>query len=145
MHHTSDELPCPWCDKPSGIEADRDSLDRVLRCIECSRAVGVEYDECYDPETGEEFGFFYLVGGGAEAIEYSPPAGTHVEDAIANAIRLSAVRGKPVSFTFNDAAATVTGGSNPDEVMASIKEQWAALHGKPPAGWTERWARRNTC
>ena len=61
MHHTSDELPCPWCDKPSGIEADRDSLDRLLRCVECGRAVGVEYDDCLDPETGDVDGFFYLV------------------------------------------------------------------------------------
>lgn len=51
---------CPTCEASIPIELGWNALGKIVACPRCSQLFDVAYEESYDAESGEEWGWFYL-------------------------------------------------------------------------------------
>ena len=51
---------CPYCDAEIPELIGWDTLGATVQCLHCGKCFEASYDETYDTETGEEYGWFYL-------------------------------------------------------------------------------------
>ncbi len=51
---------CPSCNAELNIEYGWNNIDKEIICEECEKEFEMFYDETYNEESGEEYGWFYL-------------------------------------------------------------------------------------
>lgn len=54
------DLSCPSCRQDIEVNADFDTIGNEVVCPHCSAESNIWYDYCYDEQTGDENGWFYL-------------------------------------------------------------------------------------
>ncbi len=55
-----EELLCPDCNEWVEIKNAWDQVGDDITCPHCGGLYLLEFDESWDPETGEEWGYFFL-------------------------------------------------------------------------------------
>ena len=61
--HEMRMLDCGRCGGDVPVQATFHRQGETVTCPHCFAAHALEYDDCYDEESGDDYGWFYLVMG----------------------------------------------------------------------------------